>query len=137
MEEHCEESKIAKLPSQTRGGEEEEEGGVGAKTIYTGEKNLDETRHKQTSCVQLIEGKAEKSFVLPVTSTTEKLPCTCERRAKESKIVKLLRKTSFSNFKKAASEQRTIYTRRMSLKIISLLTHNHQQVDFQSELSEN
>ena len=62
MAEHCEEGKIAKPTSQTGG--EEEEGGVGAKTIYTGEKNLDETRHTQTSCVQRTEGKAEKSFVL-------------------------------------------------------------------------
>jgi hypothetical protein len=61
MAEHCEEGKISKLTSQTGG---EEEGGVGAKTIYTGEKNLDETRHTQTSCVQRTEGKAEKSFVL-------------------------------------------------------------------------
>lgn len=37
MAEHCEESKIAKLPRQTGG---EEEGGVGAKTIYTGEKKI-------------------------------------------------------------------------------------------------
>lgn len=42
----------------------------------------------------------------------------------------------FFFFKKAVSEQKTIYTRRISLKAISWLTHNHQQVDFHSELSE-
>lgn len=93
MAEHCEEGKIAKLTSQTGG--EEEECGVGAKTIYTGEKNLDETRHTQTSCVQRTEGKAEKSFVLMSLPPRRNFPAHASGERKESKIAKLSRKTFY------------------------------------------